>query len=189
MGSHTRIQRTPHWKISSSNPNLGHYPRNHTLEKRKTPLTTSPFLPTTVANSFKKQTNIGCIQALMGLIYHYWAELQNTYLRSLGTKNSGLIWIFALIRKLWNTAWVICNSRNHTVQATVWPQKNVNPISYQYKSLPTLRQRIPRNPQNMPVPIKKNPHSPLLTCPPETVMDISSLQCSPMLPENSQQDG
>ena len=59
----------------------------------------------------------------MGLISHDWAELQNTYLRSLGAKISGVRLILALTRNLWYTAWEICNFRNHTLHATGGPQK------------------------------------------------------------------
>ena len=59
----------------------------------------------------------------MGLISHDWAELQNTYLRSLGAKISGVIWISALIIKLRDTELEICNFRNHTLHATDGPQK------------------------------------------------------------------
>ena len=48
------------------------------------PLQPPPYIPTQLANTFKKQTNIGCIQALMVLISHNWAEVKNAYLRSLG---------------------------------------------------------------------------------------------------------
>ena len=94
-----------------------------TLCRKGQPLRPPPSLPTPVATSFKKQTNIGWIQTLMGLIFHDWAEVQNTYLRSLGTKISGVRWISALIRKLWDTAWEIWNFSNHTLHATDGSQK------------------------------------------------------------------
>ena len=59
----------------------------------------------------------------MGLISHDWSEVQNAYLRSLGTKISRVIWISALIRKLWDTAWDIWNFRNHTLHDTDAPPK------------------------------------------------------------------
>ena len=79
-------------------------------------------LPTPVANDFKK-TSIGWIQALMGLIAHDWAEIQNSYLRSLGPKISGQRLISSLIRKLWNTSWDIWNFRNHTLHSNEGPTK------------------------------------------------------------------
>ena len=54
----------------------------------------------------------------MGLIPHNWVEVQNAYIRSLGAKITGVIWISALIRKLWDTAWEIWNFRNHTIHST-----------------------------------------------------------------------
>ena len=58
----------------------------------------------------------------MGLISHDWAEVQNAYLLYLGAKISGVIWIYTLIRKLWDTAWYIWNFRNHTLHATEGPK-------------------------------------------------------------------
>ena len=81
------------------------------------------YLPTPVYNAFKKQTNIGWLQALMGLISHNCVEVQNSYLRSLGAKITGVRWISALIRKLWDTAWGICKFRDHTFHATDGPKK------------------------------------------------------------------
>ena len=59
----------------------------------------------------------------MGLISHDWDEVKNVYLRSLGSKITGVIWISALIRKLWDTAWEIWNFSNHNLHATYAPQK------------------------------------------------------------------
>ena len=59
----------------------------------------------------------------MGIISHDWAEVQNAYLRSLRAKISGVRWISALTKKLWNTSWNIWNFRNHILYATDDPQK------------------------------------------------------------------
>ena len=94
-----------------------------TLWRKVQPLQTPPYLPIPVANTFKKYTNIGWLQALMGLISTDWAEVQNAYLRYLGAKYSGAIWIYVLIRKLWNTEWDIWKFRNHILHATDAPPK------------------------------------------------------------------
>ena len=60
----------------------------------------------------------------MGLTSHNWVEVPNAYLRSLGKKNTGVRWISALTRKLWETAWDIWNFRNHTLHATDAPPKS-----------------------------------------------------------------
>ena len=92
------------------------------------------YIPTPVDNALKKQTNIGWLQALMGLISHDCVEVQNTYLRLLGEKTSGVRWISALIRNLWNTAWGIWKFRNHTLHATNVPKKT--------KILPLINTRV-----------------------------------------------
>ena len=94
-----------------------------TLCRKGKPLQPPPSLPILVDNVFKKQTDLGWLQALMGLIYQNWAEVQNAYLGSLGAKISGVIWISALITKLWNRSWDIWSFRNHIIHATDGPKK------------------------------------------------------------------
>ena len=72
-----------------------------------------------------KKSIIGWLQALMGLMSHDWAEIQNTYLQSLGSKISGQIWISSQIRKLWYKSWDIPNWINHTLHSSEGPKKTV----------------------------------------------------------------
>ena len=57
----------------------------------------------------------------MGLLSHDWAYIQNLYLQSLGAKVTGHIWIYSLIRILWDTNWDICNYMNHNLHAKDGP--------------------------------------------------------------------
>ena len=68
----------------------------HRIQLTPPPLT----LPIQVAREFKNQDNIRWLQALMGLLSHYWARIKNLYLQYLGTKITGHIWDTYLIRNL-----------------------------------------------------------------------------------------
>ena len=94
-----------------------------TLWRKGHQLSPPNTLTTPVANAFKKQTNIGWLQSLMGLISHDWEEIQSAYLRSLAADISRVIWISSIIRKLWNNNWDIWNFRNHNLHATDVPRK------------------------------------------------------------------
>ena len=76
-----------------------------------------PTLTATVERAFTNQTNISWIQALMGLLVQYWNDIQNQHLQMLGEKSMGKLWIYALTRKLWDTAWYIYNYINHTLHS------------------------------------------------------------------------
>ena len=106
--------------IPKSNPI--HYTENHTLEERTTPQTPT-IPPHPLANALKQKTYIGWLQDLMGLISHDSAEVQMSYLISLGAKISGVRWISALIIKILATAWEIWIFRNYTLHATDAPKK------------------------------------------------------------------
>ena len=82
-----------------------------------------PYLPTQVESAFKKQNNIGWLQALTGILAHEWAETQNINLQYLGDKVTGRRWVSSLIRKLWYIAWDMWNYRNHTLHASDDPTK------------------------------------------------------------------
>ena len=109
-------------KQSCPQPNLGHFSWNITMAK-KTPHPPLPPLTTYLSVQNLKKTSISWIQDLMRLIAHGWREIQISYLRSLGAKISGQIWISSLIRNLWETAWYIWNFRNATLHATDGPKK------------------------------------------------------------------
>ena len=59
----------------------------------------------------------------MGLLANNRTYIQNLNPQSLGAKTSVKIWIFSLIRKMWNVAWDFWNFRNHTLCATEGPRK------------------------------------------------------------------
>ena len=80
-------------------------------------------IPTQVEEVFNKQNNIGCLQALTWLLAQEWAETHNAYLKYLGAKVTGWIWVSSLIRKLWDIAWDIWNYRNHTLKTSDLPTK------------------------------------------------------------------
>ena len=56
-------------------------------------------LPNPIARAFRKQGEIGWLHALIGLMSHNRAELQNSHLQYLGAKITGEIWISSTIRK------------------------------------------------------------------------------------------
>ena len=63
-----------------------------------------PPQPLDVARDFENQTNIGWLQALIGLTEGSWDEIQNMHLQLLEKKTTGKRWISYLLRKLWDTA-------------------------------------------------------------------------------------
>ena len=92
---------------------------NNILSKGEHP--PPPLLTLQFSRKFKNQSNIGWLQSLMGLLSHDWAYIQNLYLQSLGAKVTGHIWIYSLIRILWDTNWDICNYMNHNLHAKDGP--------------------------------------------------------------------
>ena len=82
-----------------------------------------PPQPLDVARDFENQTNIGWLQALIGLTEGSWDEIQNMHLQLLEKKTTGKRWISYLLRKLWDTAWYFWSFWNHTLHATDIPRK------------------------------------------------------------------
>ena len=62
----------------------------------------------------------------MGLLVNNCEEIQNLHLQSLGAKNTGKIWIPSIISKMWDFAWDLWNSQNHTTHAAEVPRKLEN---------------------------------------------------------------
>ena len=85
---------------------------------RKGDNTSTPSFPLDVANYFEKQIYIGWIQVIMGLLANNWSEIQNLHLQLLGRKTTGEIWIYALIRKIWDISWDSRNFWNHMIYVT-----------------------------------------------------------------------
>ena len=79
--------------------------------------------PLAVARAFEKQTKIGWLQALMGLLAKNWVEIQNRHLQSLGENTPGKIWTSSLIRELWDSAWDFWDFWHRTLHATDGPIK------------------------------------------------------------------
>ena len=80
-------------------------------------------IPATIAESLSHQYEIGWLQALTGLLSHYWTEIQRLYLKSLRAKTTGERWMASLIRKLWDTTWDIWNTRNNIIHSADGPTK------------------------------------------------------------------
>ena len=59
----------------------------------------------------------------MGLLANNLLEIQNLYLQFLGANKKGVIWISALIRKLWDINWYFWNFQNHMLYATYGTSK------------------------------------------------------------------
>ena len=97
-----------------------------------------PPLLSHIARSFDNQTNISWIQVLIVILTQDWSDIQNQQLQVIGVKTNGHWWIYALIIKLWYTAWNLWNHRNHTLYYTYVPTKmdiwnNINDrIIYHY---------------------------------------------------------
>jgi hypothetical protein len=58
------------------------------------------------------QDRMGWDAAFEGKWHVGWAEVQETYLKSIGSRKSGKRWLIALIKKIWLTAWDLWEDRN-----------------------------------------------------------------------------
>ena len=93
------------------------------MGQRTVHLPTSSFT-TAISQVLQKTRKSGWIQALMDLMAHNWAEIQNPPLQDIGYKTRGKKWIYSLIQKLWDTAWDIRNYRNQKLQSQGGPTKH-----------------------------------------------------------------
>lgn len=58
------------------------------------------------------QCDIGWDLLLLGCCSFKWAEVMELYLKNMGSKTTGIRWVSALIRKLWDTSWDMWDHRN-----------------------------------------------------------------------------
>ena len=157
-----------------------------TLWRIGQPTQPPPFLPTPVSNAIKNQTDIGCLQALMGIIYHDWAEVQNAYMRYLGAKISGIRLICALIKN--------CGTP-HGKFGTLGTTPSTIPMSTPQKEIlclinETFSYHFNRHSSGIPIRchflFKKNSHYPTMTRSPATVVDSCNIQFLPMISKKFQ---
>ncbi len=72
--------------------------------------------------SIHQQDAIGWHQFSLGRLSKSFAEMQDTYLKSLNKQQTGLRWTQALIQKLWDIAWDLWEFRNQIKNNTITPQ-------------------------------------------------------------------
>ena len=143
--------------------------------------TPTHHIPSLVSITLSNQSKTGCLQSPMALLSNDCYEIQNQFLQSLGTKTMGQIFMSLIIRNMWDTAWDVCNNRNHTLNSPNGPTKTkiikfiMERITYHYNIGTTVL------PQRCHFLSHTTIHA-LLYCPVRHkiswIVEISSLQAS-----------
>ena len=96
-------------------------------------------MPLHICQVLDSQDEIGWTNLLEGCFNKGWTEVQALYYRTIGSQRSGLWWMVAVIKKLWDVAWDLweqCNGFLHDAeyQETLYNMANIDAeIRFQFE--------------------------------------------------------
>jgi hypothetical protein len=74
-----------------------------------------------IASAIKEQKDIGWDHFMLGRIIQRWGNIQLTYYKSMGSKETGERWAEEFIKEIWRIHCAIWNGRNdYMAQVTMW---------------------------------------------------------------------
>ena len=74
-------------------------------------------------DAFREQDEIGWWNFLLGCVTPKFAEVQQAYYMSIGSKRTGKVWLRRLVTQIWEVHWQMWEHRNYVLHETLTPHK------------------------------------------------------------------